>query len=109
MTVYVDDAMIAWRPPHMRHRVWKMSHMFALTRDELLVFAVSIGLKPAWLQEPPNASWIHFDVNATVRKKALAAGAVAIKWRDLPRTLDELGLVPNPQRAAGVAAVLRDL
>ncbi len=46
------------------------------TVEELCQFAEKIGLPRRYLQKPPKASWVHFDVNLTTKKKALAAGAI---------------------------------
>lgn len=92
MTVYVDDMQAPWRPPHMKHRLWSMSHLFADTVEELHVFAKKIGLRRSWFQEPPKASWCHYDVTAAKRREALDNGAVPIKYRDLPKKLREIGI-----------------
>lgn len=91
MTVYVDDALISWNPPHMPFRTWKMSHLFADTVEELHAFAASLGLAPTWFQCPPKASWNHYDITKSKREEALKAGAVPIKYRELPAKLKEMG------------------
>lgn len=92
MTVYVDNALIKWNPPHVPHRTWRMSHMFAVDLDELHAFAKSIGCARSWFQCPPKASWNHYDVTKSKREMALAQGAVGIEYRSLPAKLRELGL-----------------
>ena len=69
MTVYVDD---------VRHGYGRMTmcHMWADTPDELLAMADRIGLQRKWLQQPPKASWTHFDIALGKKAMALAAGAV---------------------------------
>jgi len=69
MTVYVDD---------VRHKFGRMvmCHMWADTLDELLVMADRIGVARRWLQQPPKASWVHFDIALAKKAAALAAGAV---------------------------------
>ena len=69
MTVYVDD---------VRHNFGRMvmCHMWADTLDELLVMADRIGVARKWLQQPPKASWVHFDIALSKKTLALAAGAV---------------------------------
>lgn len=69
MTVYVDDV----RHPFGR---MVMCHMWADTLDELLAMADRIGVARKWLQEPPKASWVHFDISLTKKTKAVALGAV---------------------------------
>lgn len=85
MTVYVDDAMIPWNPRHYKGQTWLMSHLFADTDAELHAFAARIGLKRAWHQCPPKASWSHYDVSAAKRKQALSQGAVSIGKREVPQ------------------------
>lgn len=69
MTVYVDD---------VRHRYGRMimCHMWADSLDELMAMADRIGMNRKWLQQPPKASWVHFDVSLTMKARAMAAGAV---------------------------------
>lgn len=69
MTVYVDAALI-------QYGRMKMSHMWADSLPELLAMADTIGVNRRWLQQPPKASWVHFDVCNAKRLKAIAAGAV---------------------------------
>jgi hypothetical protein len=69
MTVYVDD---------VRHRFGRMimCHMWADSLDELLAMADAIGVARKWLQEPPKASWVHFDVSLGKKAEAIKHGAV---------------------------------
>ncbi len=69
MTVYVDD---------VRHkfRGMIMCHMWADSLDELLAMADRIGMARRWLQQPPKASWVHFDISLAMKAKALRAGAI---------------------------------
>ncbi len=69
MTVFVDD---------VRHQFGRMvmCHMWADTLPELLAMADRIGVQRRWLQQPPKASWVHFDVSLGMKAKAIAAGAV---------------------------------
>ena len=93
MSVYVDD---------MRRRATlgrfpaNWSHMFADSSDELAAFAARLGLKPQWLQHA-GTHREHYDVTDTVRKQALAAGAVSITY---PRGTAEL--LDRRRRAAPV-------
>lgn len=68
MTVYVDD---------VRHSFGRMvmCHMWADSLDELLAMADRIGVARKWLQEPPKASWVHFDISLGKKAAALKAGA----------------------------------
>lgn len=69
MSIYVDDARHAYRG-------MIMCHMWADTLGELLQMADAIGLDRAWLQQPPKASWVHFDISLAKKTAALARGAV---------------------------------
>lgn len=69
MTVFVDD---------VRHRYGRMvmCHLWADTLDELTAMADRIGVARKWLQQPPKASWVHFDISLGKKALAIAAGAV---------------------------------
>ena len=69
MTVYVDD---------VRHSFGRMimCHLWADTLEELLAMVDRIGVQRKWLQQPPKASWVHFDIAISKKMLALAAGAV---------------------------------
>jgi hypothetical protein len=69
MTVYVDDANIPFRG-------MLMSHLWADTLPELLAMVDAIGVQRRWLQRPPKASWVHFDISLGKKKLAIARGAV---------------------------------
>ena len=69
MTVYVDDAVHAWRGE-------RWAHLLADTLDELHAFAARLGLPRRAFQN--KTSGAHYDVTAAMREQALALGAVAI-------------------------------
>ena len=92
MTVYVDNAFIPSVPQHAKWRVYHMSHMFSDNLDELHAMARAVGLRRAYFQCPPRASWPHYDIAKTTRKLAIKLGAVEIEYRDLPVKVRELGL-----------------
>lgn len=69
MTVYVDDA----RHPYGR---MVMCHMWADSLAELLAMTDRIGVARKWLQTPPKASWVHFDICLGKKALALKAGAM---------------------------------
>lgn len=69
MTVYVDDV-------RHRFRGMVMCHMWSDNLEELLAMADRIGMARRWLQQPPHASWVHFDISLGMKAKALRAGAV---------------------------------
>jgi hypothetical protein len=79
MTVYVDDM-------RAKHGRMIMCHMIADSSTELVEMASRIGIDPKWIQSA--GIWKeHFDVSASMRAKAIAAGAIAISQRDLGRKL----------------------
>ncbi|MBX9594677.1 MAG: DUF4031 domain-containing protein [Roseomonas sp.] len=90
MTVYVDD---------VQHKFGRMvmCHMWADSLPELLAMADRIGVARRWLQQPPKASWVHFDVSMGMKAKAIAAGAVLT---------DKYGPVEHTARLAGNQAML---
>lgn len=69
LTVFVDDM----RAPFGR---LVMCHCWADTRDELFAMMDRIGVARRWFQQPPKASWEHFDISLSKRALAVAAGAV---------------------------------
>jgi hypothetical protein len=80
MTVYVDD---------VRHRFGRMvmCHMWADAIDELHAMAELLGLKRSWFQEPPKASWQHYDISLSVKAAAIRAGALLMdKYAPLEHT-----------------------
>lgn len=79
MTIYVDAAIHPWRG-----RFW--CHLFTDIEDleELHRFARRLGLKRHWFQEPPKASWRHYDITREKRFQAVKLGAVECDhWKTL--------------------------
>jgi alkanesulfonate monooxygenase SsuD/methylene tetrahydromethanopterin reductase-like flavin-dependent oxidoreductase (luciferase family) len=74
MTVYVDDM----NAPYGR---MKMCHMLADTDEELHAMADRIGVARKWWQSPEKTSGSHYDIALSKKALAIAAGAVAITWR----------------------------
>jgi hypothetical protein len=72
MTVFVDDM---YRYRIGRFRGMKMSHMIADTDAELHRFALMIGMPRERYQGD------HYDVPESMRDRAIAAGAVAITYK----------------------------
>lgn len=85
MAVYVDD---------VRHPYGNMimCHMWADSLEELLEMADRIGVQRKWLQKPPKASWVHFDIALTKKAKAIEFGAILT---------DKYGPVEHVARLAG--------
>lgn len=79
MTVYVDDMHRKAVVPGGPQWGANWSHLQADTHEELMEFARRLGLKAAWLQKPGTVIE-HFDVTDTVRRKAIALGAVQITY-----------------------------
>lgn len=73
MTVYVDNASI----PYGR---MFMCHMIADDLDELHTMAEALGVRK-WFQEPPKASFPHYDICLSKRDQAIGLGAVACDRR----------------------------
>lgn len=67
--VYVDDAVHSWRG-----RLW--AHLFSPDIEALHDFAARLGMRRDWFQEPPKASWPHYDVTDAKRTLAIRLGAV---------------------------------
>lgn len=69
MTVYVDD---------VRHKFGRMvmCHIWADSLGELLQMAHRVGVNSRWLQQPPKASWVHFDISLGKKDLAISYGAV---------------------------------
>jgi hypothetical protein len=69
MSVYVD------RAKNESGRL-VMCHMIADAPDELHEMAARIGLNIRWYQQPPAASFWHYDIAQSKRAIAVAAGAI---------------------------------
>jgi hypothetical protein len=69
MGVYVDSALYG-----LGRMV--MCHMIADTPEELHAMADRIGVARRWFQEPPKASFWHYDVAKGKRALAVDAGAI---------------------------------
>jgi hypothetical protein len=53
-----------------------MCHMIADRPDELHSMADRIGVARRWYQQPPKASFWHYDIAKSKRALAIAAGAI---------------------------------
>ena len=69
MAVYVDDAVHPWRG-----RRW--AHLLADTLDELHAMAALLDIPRRAFQD--KTSGAHYDVDADLRERAIALGAIAI-------------------------------
>jgi len=77
MTVYIDDMH---QFEFGRLGRMKMSHMIADTTEELVAMAMSIGMRPAWIQKA-GTHGEHFDVAKGKRELAIARGAIPVTVR----------------------------
>lgn len=66
MTVYVDDAVHAWRGQ-------RWAHLMADTLAELHAMAAQLGIPRRAFQDKPSGA--HYDVPAPLRLQAIALGA----------------------------------
>jgi len=80
VTVYVDD----WRQWARVGAVeTRWSHLTGDDLDELHAFAAGLGLRRQWFQDHhADPARHHYDLSDAVRQRAIAAGAVAVTWRE---------------------------
>ena len=81
MAVYVDG---------LRDYGWRHGpscHLIADSVEELMEFAIAIGLRREWFQPKSTP---HFDLTADGRAKAVAMGAIELDRRGLIRKVREL-------------------
>jgi hypothetical protein len=90
MAVYVDKLC------DYRWRHGPSCHLIADSIEELIQFAVSIGLRREWYQ--PKSS-PHFDLTADARAAAVRSGAVELTNREFVKKLRAL----RERRKAGGA------
>ena len=76
---------------------WQHScHMWADSVEELLEFAVRLGLEPAWFHGPMARGLVrlpHFDLNADKRAEAVSMGAIELTRRQAVTRWRELGFL----------------
>ena len=81
MAVYVDN---------LRDYGWRHGpscHLIADSVDELIEFAMEMGLKREWFQAKSTP---HFDLTAEARKAAVEHGAIELDHRQLVAKIREL-------------------
>ena len=81
MAVYVDN---------LRDYGWRHGpscHLIADSVDELMEFAIGMGLRREWFQEKSTP---HFDLTIDGRKLAVEHGAIEIDQRQLVAKIREL-------------------
>lgn len=100
MSVYVDSSIYGYGR-------MVMCHMIADTPDELHAMADRIGVARRWYQQPPKASFWHYDIAKSKRALAVAAGAIECGRNEFVvalRRIRESGTYPK----AAWRAVMRD-
>lgn len=90
MSVYVDASVYGYGR-------MVMCHMIADTPAELHAMADLIGVKRRWFQEPPKASFWHYDICKSKRSRAVSSGAIECDRRALVTAIRRI-------RASGVFA-----
>lgn len=90
--VFVDEPIFPYRND-------LYCHLFSEDLAALHQMARRLGLKREWFQEPPKASWYHYDISKGKRKLALKIGCVRTDRYECLR-------VAAIQRRGDVAAVL---
>src|SRR6201996_4578124 len=83
LTVYVDD----WRQrATVRGRTDRWSHLLADDPDELHAMAAALGIpRRGYQQHRRSAALNHYDLPETLRRRAIALGAVPVTWRQMAR------------------------
>lgn len=69
MSVYVD-------PARWPYRGALYCHVWADTLEELHAAIAKAGMKRAWFQQPPKASWPHYDAGPRARALLVYHGAI---------------------------------
>jgi hypothetical protein len=86
MPVYVD-ALVNYGTGKGYWKERKSCHLIADSVDELIEFAVSIGLQKSWFQ--PKSS-PHFDLDEEKRVLAIKKGAIELRRFEFVKKLQEI-------------------
>lgn len=98
MAVYVDDVQHRYeRNLPTGARFYLMCHLWADTEAELLGMVDAIGVARRYVQKPPKATWLHFDIAKSKKRLAILAGAILT---------DKYGPVEHVARLANNIATL---
>lgn len=76
MAVYVDDMRTVMREPSGKSHRWHWDsscHLWADEEEELIEFAIRLGLEKRWIQR--SVRLVHFDLTKHMRDKAIVLGA----------------------------------
>lgn len=79
MSAYMDP--LAGHGWVLRGRHVRSCHLIADTLEELHAVAMAAGLRPEWFQQPPKASFPHYDITESRREAAIRAGAIPLDRR----------------------------
>jgi Protein of unknown function (DUF4031) len=67
-----------------------MCHLWANSEDELLQMIDIIGVNKKWIQKPPKASWLHFDICKSKRTLTIKNIELVERLRDREKKKDRL-------------------
>lgn len=90
MSVYVDEMRLVWPKP----RDWRYDrgcHMLADTNRELDAMARKLKLRKSWRHGD------HYDLTASKRRQAVAAGAMELSSREMVRLCRRVEKEPKCQ------------
>lgn len=76
-----------------------MCHMIADNTEELVAMVATIGVQAKWIQEAGTYNE-HFDICQAKKKKALAAGAVEIGFRQYAEMVNQRKHLPAANNVA---------
>ena len=91
--IYVDAAIHPWKGK-------RWCHLFSEDLDKLHRFAARLGLRSSWFQQPPKASWPHYDITEAKRAKALIMGATPACHAETLLVAGRLNGTLTPEREA---------
>lgn len=93
--IYVD--LPTWKKSPKGRKTY--SHMVADTREELVKFATSIGVKPHfWHRAGIGGNLSHYDITSEQYQLAVAGGAQTVDSREIVRIAKIMNGVPNVQK-----------
>lgn len=96
MTCYVDKLC---RGTVQGARAKEWCHLIADSLEELHEMAKAIGMRRAWFQGSPPASFPHYDLVPSRRATALKRGAIELPRAHFVSKLRELRRLPEYSRA----------